>query len=119
LVAAARGRRGGYELALPPDRINVAQVLQALGVPAVTRQSCDGGQRAAQPCPRLGDCGLRSVWRHLEERVTHVLERVYVVDLLRAEHGMSAHLAALWPQPDATSGNPGQGIALEELTVHE
>jgi hypothetical protein len=62
---------------------------------------------------------LRSVWRHLEERVTDVLERVFVSDLLRAEQRMSEHLAALWPRADATAAGRAGDSAFKELTIHE
>ncbi len=97
LVAAVRGRRGGYELAKPPAAVSVAAVLAALRVPVLAMSACHGREGDGGPCPRLGDCGLRPVWRHLERQVAALLERLTVADLLQAESSMTEQVAALWP----------------------
>ncbi len=97
LVRAVRGRHGGYELAAGPAKVSVAAVLRALGAAGVAPHTCDSRGHAVDPCPRLQDCGLRSVWAHVESRVTDLLERITLADLLGAEPDMDARLAAMWP----------------------
>lgn len=106
LVAAVRGRRGGYELARPAAAVSVAAVLAALRVPVLAMSACHGREGDGGPCPRLGDCGLRPVWRHLERQVAAVLERLTVSDLLQAESNMAGQVAALWPAEGALDTAP-------------
>ncbi len=97
LVRALRGRHGGYELALPAERLSVADVLLALGVPPVAAHACRTSAHAPDPCPRLPDCGLRAVWTHVAAQVSDVLRRVTIADLLRAEREVQERVRALWP----------------------
>jgi Rrf2 family protein len=97
LVRALRGRHGGYELALPAERVSVADVLRALGVPVVSAHICRTTRYVPEPCPRLPDCGLRAVWEHLEIQVGDVLRRVTVADLLHAERDVHERINSIWP----------------------
>lgn len=97
VVVAVRGRNGGYELATDPAHTSVAAVLKALGTdPAPSHPCLDEGQGQTD-CPRLGDCGLRSVWRHLQVQVARLLEGTSLADLLLAEQDVGAHVKNLWP----------------------
>jgi len=109
VVTAARGRHGGYELARPATRISVAAVLQALGRPLLDGGGCSPARPNDRRCPHLGDCGVRSVWRHLEARVSHVLEETSVADLCRTEQQVTRQMSTLWPE---SSDHPetGRGV---------
>lgn len=97
VVRALRGRNGGYELSRPAGEIAVADVVSALGKPLLDGIDCGALGPDGKPCPNSGDCGLRSVWRHLESRITAVLTGVTLADLARAENSVENQLAALWP----------------------
>jgi len=116
VVVAARGRHGGYELARPAAGISVAAVLKALGRPLLEGGDCTPARPNDPRCPHLGDCGVRSVWRHLEARVSHVLEETSLADLCRTEQQVSRQMTALWPgiseHPDAGSGIASPPTAL-------
>jgi Rrf2 family protein len=105
VVAALRGRNGGYELAEPPARTSVARVLKALGADPAPNHPCLEGEQGDLECPRTGDCGLRSVWRHLQSQVARLLEGTTLADLLLAEQKVGTHVNNLWPQePQLESG---------------
>ncbi|MDO9694432.1 MAG: Rrf2 family transcriptional regulator [Candidatus Latescibacteria bacterium] len=108
VVVAARGRHGGYELARPAAQISVAAVLKALGRPLLDGGDCTPARPNDPGCPHLGDCGVRSVWRHLEARVSHVLEETSMDDLCRTEQQVTRQMTALWPEnvvhPDTGRG---------------
>jgi len=98
IVVAVRGRNGGYELATDPAHISVAAVLKALGSDPAPSHPCLEKDQSQTDCPRLGDCGLRSVWRHLQGQVARLLEGTSLADLLLAEQDVGTHVNNLWPQ---------------------
>jgi Rrf2 family iron-sulfur cluster assembly transcriptional regulator len=108
VVAAVRGRNGGYELAGAPEEISVAQVLWALGGDPAPPHPCVSRPQSAADCPRLSDCGIRSVWRHLQERVSRLLEGTSLADLLETERRVSEHVNHIWPR-EAAADRDGPG----------
>jgi Rrf2 family protein len=150
IVAALRGRNGGYELAAPPAEISVAAVLRSLGDPApphhclepdfessapqssasgsttsdsatakgtVSKNATSGNTTSEKTdCPRLSNCGLRSVWRHLQDQVTRLLEGTSLADLLGTENSVDEHMARLWPRDavgEQESGLPAESVAAD------
>lgn len=111
VVAAARGRLGGYALASAPHRISTAQILRAVGSEPAQPHACVSDPATMAGCPRIDDCGLRSVWRHLYEQVTNLLEGTTLADLLEFETAVDAHVEKLWPrglaEPLAASSEQG------------
>jgi Rrf2 family protein len=103
VVDAIRGRNGGYVLAGPPAGISTAQVLRALGGEPAPEHSCVTDPVNGADCPRQDDCGLRAVWRHLQERVTEMLEKTSIADLLRVESSVGGQLTQIWPSPEGLS----------------
>lgn len=97
VVAAVRGRNGGYELSASPALIPVAAVVAAVRTADVPLHLC-AINVAADDCPRSSDCGLRSVWRHLQVQVEHLLEQTSLADLMGAESAVAGHLDRLWPR---------------------
>lgn len=103
VVAAIRGRHGGYVLAAPASEISVAQVLRALGSEPAPDHPCVVDPENGGDCPRTGDCGLRAVWRHLQVQVSALLDRTSIADLLQVEKSVGGHLHQLWPREAETS----------------
>ncbi|HOX25147.1 MAG TPA: Rrf2 family transcriptional regulator [Candidatus Krumholzibacteria bacterium] len=97
VVEAARGRHGGYTLAAPAGEISTARVLRALGGDPAPDHPCVSNPENSGGCPRTGDCGLRAVWRHLQQQVAELLDQTSVADLLRLEHSVDAQLQGVWP----------------------
>jgi Rrf2 family protein len=95
VVDAVRGRNGGYILADAPERISAAKVVGSISGDPAFSYPCTNPTEGE--CPRESDCGLRPVWRHLENQVTRVLEQTSIADLLRTEANASANLQNLWP----------------------
>lgn len=96
VVQAARGRNGGYAMAASPGEISTAVILRAVGAEPVQTHSCLEDPEA-ENCPRVDDCGLRSVWRLLGRRVAEVLEQTSVADLLNVEARVNGHVRQIWP----------------------
>jgi len=116
VVDAIRGRNGGYVLAGTPEQISTAQVLRALGGDPAPEHACISDPEHGADCPRQDDCGLRAVWRHLQERVTDLLEKTTIADLLRVETTVGGRLTQIWPSPD---GPPQDVAAVRGKTMSE
>jgi len=98
LVAATRGRHGGYVLASDPARITVLRILDALGKPLFDSTFCrDHGSPDASACSRLADCSLRPVWAHLDALLKRFFENTTLADLAAGERRTDKQLQERWP----------------------
>lgn len=97
VVEAVRGRNGGYVLAGPPEETSAASILQSVATRPPFGYPCQDKQDPAD-CTWSRDCGLRPVWRLLEQRVMQVLETTTVADMLTRESEMARRLEESWPR---------------------
>ncbi|MDR1261975.1 MAG: Rrf2 family transcriptional regulator [Oscillospiraceae bacterium] len=81
LVKSARGAAGGYELALPPENIQVGEVLRALEGP-VRLTDCIGEPDA---CARAELCPSRVLWERLNHAIQDVLDKTTLAELLSSD----------------------------------
>ncbi len=79
LLSAQRGVNGGYTLALPPERISVAQIIDAMeGIPVgLTECSSVPGV-----CSQERGCAIRGNWQKISLAVRGALEGVTLADLV-------------------------------------
>ncbi len=103
VIVAMRGRNGGYDLAHKPAHISVADVLKALGNDPAPVHPCLERPQESRDCPRVADCGLRSVWRHLQNQVARLLHSTSLADLLQSEQRVLNHVDRVWPREDDRS----------------
>jgi len=77
IVAAQKGRTGGYRLAKAPEEISVSEVLAALEGP-VPKLACIVGEdcRIDQSCPTA------PLWKHIERRISEELSRLSLADVV-------------------------------------
>jgi Rrf2 family iron-sulfur cluster assembly transcriptional regulator len=82
-VTSVRGQKGGYTLALPPQHIHVAAVLEAMGEqPRATRCRRDSQTPQKAGClPGGVQCLTHWVWIQLEERIHDYLASVSLADI--------------------------------------
>jgi len=99
LVAAARGRNGGYTLARPAASLSLASVVEAVTGRTSERSFCTRMTPSGEACVHARGCGLRPVWRNLEAAIGSFLGRVTVADVVG---GTPAETLALTPRPLAT-----------------
>jgi Rrf2 family protein len=78
LVASVRGAAGGYQLTRPPDKVTLAQVINAID------------DRTLAPRSALGEANrtpvvetLLGVWRDIQQAEQRALEQLTLVELLR------------------------------------
>ncbi len=77
LVQSRRGAGGGYELVLPPERINLLEVLEALEGPV---QVVDCLADEAH-CDAMVGCVTRGLWAELGECISDLLRSKTLADL--------------------------------------
>ena len=85
LVAAERGRNGGYSLVRPAHEITLAQVVEAFGDRVYDGDFC-GRMNPDGACNHTTSCGLRPVWRGLGDVIGEFLDGFTVADIV---HGTS------------------------------
>jgi Rrf2 family protein len=89
LLVSVQGTRGGYRLAADPQRLTVADVIQAIDGPvAVTACSPDD-----HACEQFEHCGIRDPLWKIKARIVDVLATVSLAELAE-------------PAPPATSAVP-------------
>ncbi len=81
LVSSTQGRRGGYRLATPPDRITVRQVLEALDE-SLDLVGCLG---PGTPCELTQICPTKSAWERIDQRFKEMLDSLSLGDLVECE----------------------------------
>jgi Rrf2 family protein len=78
LIQAVRGKKGGYSLARPPDRISVGDVVRAIEAEPPMYQ-CLAEERC---CEAVENCFLLHVFGEAERQMYAVLDGVTLADLL-------------------------------------
>jgi len=83
IVNSVRGAAGGYQLAKPPARITLGDVINAIGERTLTMHSAlDNARRS----PFVD--ALREVWKDVQVEEQRLLEKYTVADLLsRSQRG--------------------------------
>jgi Rrf2 family protein len=82
IVRSRKGPKGGYYLARPPHRINLAEVVRLLDGP-LAPISCVS-ETAYEPCgcPDMEACGLRRVMKEIRDMVAEVMNNTTLADLI-------------------------------------
>jgi len=83
LLAAERGRNGGYSLTRAADRITLAEVVAAFGNEIYDAGFCDR-MSSGEGCVHETSCGLRPVWNGLGEVIGNFLDGYTVDDIVRS-----------------------------------
>jgi Rrf2 family protein len=78
LVASVRGASGGYQLARPPERISLADVITAIDDRGLTTRSALG-EANRSPAVEV----LLAAWREVQEQEQRLLESLTLAELLR------------------------------------
>ena len=85
-VKAARGKAGGYTLALPPEQICVGDALTILGGRIYEDDFCNRHSGTLTSCTHSTDCSVRSLWRAVQGAVDGILRKTTLRDLLSSDY---------------------------------
>jgi Rrf2 family protein len=81
LVKSARGAHGGYFLSMPPEKIKLGEIVNALeGVLCIVE--CIN---SPEICDRSGKCAARDVWSELNHRMIDILNSYTLQDMVIAQ----------------------------------
>ena len=83
LLAAERGRNGGYSLTRDADAITLSQVVAAFGNEIYDAGFCSR-MNSGESCTHDASCGLRPVWNGLGEVIGNFLDGYTVGDIVRS-----------------------------------
>jgi Rrf2 family transcriptional regulator, cysteine metabolism repressor len=72
ILESRRGVRGGYTLARAPEEVSVGQVLRIVDG-AFAESSCIHNEAMGGVCVEGESCGLKQVWRHVQNSVEEIL----------------------------------------------
>jgi Rrf2 family nitric oxide-sensitive transcriptional repressor len=91
LVATARGRSGGIHLAVPPEKVNVGEVIRALGdeFPVVECMKSGGGACVLSPI-----CRLKGIVREALGAYLAVFDKYTLADLVANRAELASVLGA-------------------------
>ncbi len=78
IVRSSPGRNGGFRLAIPPDQLTIARVVDAVDPPANERTCLMGGR----PCTESDPCEAHLQWKVVLDLFRGHIETVTVADLL-------------------------------------
>ncbi len=95
LLRSYKGTGGGYELALPPDKINLLMIVQSIE----GELSFSGCILEDKECSAHGECALHDSWLALRNQLVHFLETKTLADLVETRRA----------QRERASGDGEQG----------
>lgn len=81
-ITSTRGQQGGYSLALPPSKIIVGELLEALGGKLYEPAFCERHSGSQDECAHHVGCNLRPLWSRIQSAVDSIVYRLTVQDLL-------------------------------------
>ena len=79
LLRSYKGTGGGYELALPPDKISLLMIVEAIE----GEVSFSGCILEDKECSAHGECALHDSWLSLRNQLVRFLETQTLADLVR------------------------------------
>jgi len=78
-LRSKKGPNGGYYLAKPPERINVAEVIRVMDGPLAPIDCVS--ETAYESCPMEKNCGLKFLWKKVRDSIADILEKTNFKDL--------------------------------------
>jgi Rrf2 family iron-sulfur cluster assembly transcriptional regulator len=84
-INSTPGNKGGYMLAKPSQKININDVLKALGGALFDSSFCGTHAGTLKFCTNSVDCSARSLWQLIQLTVDQVLDKITLQDLVSSE----------------------------------
>lgn len=97
LLAAQRGKNGGYRLARAPEAISVAEVIRAMEGPIALTECASDVVR----CEQEDSCTVQTNWQRINRAILRALEEVSLADMNESisEEGVARSALAFYREP--------------------
>jgi len=97
LLAAQRGKNGGYRMARSPDEVSVAEVIRAMEGPIALTECASDAIR----CEQEDSCTVQTNWQRINRAILRALEEVSLADMNEAisEEGVAQSALAFYREP--------------------
>ena len=92
LVNTGRGRKGGYLLSRPPDKIRLKEIITVLEGPC-TLVDCVADQAA---CAKREKCAARDIWTLLSNKLDELLSGFTLADLAKMQKDKTDHAPSMY-----------------------
>ncbi len=89
LVESRRGAGGGYRLARHPRDISLGEVIRLIDGPILPFK-CSTPSQDDNDCPHKGNCVLTSVWGHVRNAISDVIEKISFEELAKRQENISS-----------------------------
>ncbi len=84
-INSTPGYKGGYVLARESGKININEVLKALGGALFNNKFCGVHSGNMKLCTNSVDCSARSLWQMIQYSVDQLLDKISLHDLVNSE----------------------------------
>lgn len=81
ILESRRGIAGGYRLKVPPEQVNLAQVIRHIEGPLAPINCVSERYYEKCTCPDEAKCALRSVMKEVRDSIVKILESVTLAQL--------------------------------------
>ncbi len=82
ILESRRGAQGGYSLAMTPEKVSAASIIEALEGPiAITECTQDDSA-----CVHEGHCGMSNHWMRINTAIRTALEHISLGELSQVQH---------------------------------
>ena len=86
LVRSSRGANGGYRLAIPPEKLSLSRVAEAIEGPMRLVKCVSAAANADSTCELIGTCPVRQPVLRVHEHLAEFLASVSIAELAFDEH---------------------------------
>lgn len=114
ILDSQRGPTGGYRLARAPERISVAQIIEALEGPISLTECITHGVSCCEVGP---SCSTRTNWDRINAVIQAALGSISLAEMARPQRGWRQRVGASLVAGAASREAPGPVVPLLPLTT--
>lgn len=86
-ISSVRGVKGGYILALPPEKIFVGDIIRALEGPIIPVDCLsEKDEEESLACGRSERCLASNVWEKLRDHINQLLDNISLQDMIECKN---------------------------------
>ncbi|MFH1061212.1 MAG: Rrf2 family transcriptional regulator [Pseudomonadota bacterium] len=90
LVNSVRGAKGGYLLAVSPEKVTLYEIVRTLEGPLAVVECVQD----PSICERVGGCTVHLVWGEMSQKLVEFLSSITLSNMVERQHEMERHCLA-------------------------